>query len=168
MTLASELSKHGAKSMRLYRAGQRGGEAEQEWQAREQFFRLDAEVQDALYGRLVEKSTTNNFRGYGGVQASERRLRLAMGLSASDGRLIRPSEEPTMAEIAFDWDELTTECLDRHVELRRQRWMIKRREMELLAARNFTLPQLDAVAGYRFRGLGRDWINSSRGNRGLV
>jgi outer membrane protein TolC len=149
----------------LYGAGQRGGEAEQEWQAREQYFRLDAEVQDALYGRVIEKSTTNNFRGYGGVLASERRLRLAMGIRVSDGRLIRPSDEPTTAEIEFDWDELAAECVERRVELRRQRWQIKRRELEVLAARNFTLPRLDAVAGYRLRGLGHDWLDSRRDGR---
>ena len=37
---------------------------------------------------------------------------------------------------------------------RRQNWQIKRRELELIAARNFTLPRLDAVGLYRFRGFG--------------
>ena len=34
--------------------------------------------------------------------------------------------------------------------------MVKRRELELIAARNFLLPRVDAVAVYRFRGTGHD------------
>jgi hypothetical protein len=37
-------------------------------------------------------------------------------------------------------------------ELRRQRWVIKQRELELIANRNFLKPQFDAVAAYRIRG----------------
>ena len=40
--------------------------------------------------------------------------------------------------------------------MREQEWRIKRRELELLAARNFTLPRLDAVATYRNNGFGDD------------
>ncbi|MFM8326174.1 MAG: transporter, partial [Pirellulaceae bacterium] len=39
-------------------------------------------------------------------------------------------------------------------ELRRQRWVIKQRELELLANRNFLKPQLDLVSQFRMRGFG--------------
>ncbi|MEK6235674.1 MAG: TolC family protein, partial [Planctomycetales bacterium] len=44
-------------------------------------------------------------------------------------------------------------------ELRRQRWVIRRRELELIAAGNFLLPRLDASGLYRWRGFGDDLID---------
>lgn len=128
-------------------------------QALEQLYRLEAEVQDALVGRPQEKTNTNVFRGTGGVYASERRLRRIVGLPASDGQLIRTADEPTLARIVFSWDEALGESLARRVELRRQRWQVKRRELELIAARNYLLPRLDVVSAYRFYGIGHDLIS---------
>ncbi|HPP54554.1 MAG TPA: TolC family protein, partial [Thermoguttaceae bacterium] len=54
------------------------------------------------------------------------------------------------------------EALVRSVELRRLRWRVKQREMELIAAKNFLLPRLDAVGRYRWLGLGDDLIASKR------
>jgi hypothetical protein len=51
----------------------------------------------------------------------------------------------------------------RRVELRRQKWEIKRRELELIAARNFLLPRLDAVGRYRWLGLGDELIDPAGG-----
>lgn len=153
----------------LYVAGKRGGEAEKEAQAREQYFRFEEEVQNALTGPLFEGTRTNNgtsggtFRGTVGVQAAERRLRLLMGVPINDGRLIRPVDEPPMARVVFDWEEVLLESLARRVELRRQRWAIKLRELELSASRNYLYPQLDAVGRYRWRGFGKDLIDPHRG-----
>jgi hypothetical protein len=52
----------------------------------------------------------------------------------------------------------------RRGELRRQRQIIRRRELELIASRNFLLPRLDAVTRYRWRGFGKDLI-SANGNK---
>lgn len=136
-------------------------EAVSEALAREQLLRLEAEVQNALAGRLIEKSNANVFRGPTGVYAAERRLRRAIGLPAADGTLLRPSDEPPAAPVAFEWAGLLDEALTRRVELRRQKWVVKRREMELLASRNFLLPRLDAIGLYRFRGLGHDMLSNS-------
>jgi hypothetical protein len=146
----------------LYDQGRRGGEAEKEGQAREQYFRFQEEAQNALHGRLIDGTRSNNgstggtFRGSGGVYVVERRLRLMTGLPISDGRLIRPSEEPLQAELVFDWETSLIEALTRRVELRRQKWQIKKREAELEANKNFLMPQLDAIARYRWRGFGDD------------
>jgi outer membrane protein TolC len=115
-----------------------GGEALEEARARNEYFAFKAQVEDALC-RLY---------------AAENRLRFLMGLAASDGRLIRPIDEPTTARVDFDWCEINGEALARNVALRRQKWQIKRREMELIASKNFLLPRLDAVARYRWLGLG--------------
>ena len=133
-------------------------------QALEQLYRLEAEVQDALVGRPQEKTNTNVFRGTGGVYASERRLRRVMGVPAADGQLLRPADEPTLAAILFAWDESLGESLARRVELRRQKWQVKRRELELIAARNFLLPKLDVVSVYRFYGIGHDLISQADGS----
>jgi hypothetical protein len=86
-----------------------------------------------------------------------------MGLAATDGRLIRPADEPTTARINLDWYEVHGEGLARAQELRRQKWVIKQREMELIAARNFLLPRLDLLALYRWRGFGNDlWYANGR------
>ena len=85
--------------------GSKGGEAEKEAQAREQFFFFDATVQTAQ---------TSLFR-------DETRLRYLMGLAIADGRLIRPSDEPTTAKVSFDWNEIREEGLARSTELRQQK-----------------------------------------------
>ena len=49
----------------------------------------------------------------------------------------------------------------RRAELRRQMWRVKQRQLELLAAKNFLLPRLDAVAAYRVQGFGDDFMGGS-------
>lgn len=154
----------------LNRTNSLGGEAEKEAQAREQYFRFEEEVQNALTGRLLDGTRTLNgssggtFRGSLGVHVAERRLRLLLGLPISDGRWIRPADEPLMARVQFEWEQSLPEAIMRRPELRRQRWIVKRRELELLANRNFLLPRFDAVGRYRFRGFGDDLINPSGEN----
>jgi hypothetical protein len=46
---------------------------------------------------------------------AENRLRYMMGLAATDGRLIRPSEEPSDAHVLFDWSEIHAEAMCRSV-----------------------------------------------------
>jgi outer membrane protein TolC len=123
-------------------------DAAQEAQAREQYFLFRAQVEDSLSA----------------MYSAENRLRYMMGLAATDGRLIRPSDEPTTAKIVFDWQQAHQEALGRAVELRRQRWTVKRREMELIASKNYMLPQLDLIGGYRFKGFGDD-LWSANGNK---
>lgn len=122
----------------LYQNGAKGGEAEKEAQAREQYF---------LFRGQVESSLSD-------LYASENQLRYLMGLTATDGRLIRPADEPTTARVQFDWNEVHAEALARSIELRQQKWRIKQHELQLLAAKSLLLPQLDFDALYRFRGLG--------------
>jgi outer membrane protein TolC len=103
-------------------------------------------------------SSGGTFRGLGGVHVTERRLRLLLGLEINDARLIRPASAPSLSRVAFDWEMSLTEAMMRRSEIRRQRLKVQQRELELLAARNFLLPQFDVVARYRWRGLGRNWL----------
>lgn len=132
------------------RIGLPGGTPENEAQLRSQYFSFQAAVENAtsvLYTR-------------------EARLRYLLGLPPNGPRLIRPSTEPTTAKIVFNWQDVLNEACLRRVELRREKWRVKRTELELVAARNFLRPRLDAVALYRWRGIGDDWIHAGRGPTG--
>lgn len=154
----------------LFIAGRAGGEAEKEAQAREQYYRFQEQVQNALSGRLIDGTRTNNgssggsFRGQGGVMTNERKLRLLMGLPINNGHLLRPSDEPIEAKVVFDWDSILVESLTRRAELRRQKWVVKRREKELQASANFLLPTLDVIGRYRWRGFGHNYLPQGKDN----
>ncbi|MEM6331071.1 MAG: TolC family protein, partial [Planctomycetota bacterium] len=112
-------------------------------QAEEQYWRFESDVQDSLYGRLIDGTRTENgaaggsFRSTGGVRVAERRLRLIIGLPITTGELIRPATEPINAPINSDWESCSGQALAYRPELRRQRWEVKRRELELAASKNF-------------------------------
>jgi hypothetical protein len=151
----------------LQAAGKPNAEPYRVAQVREQYYRFEQDVQNSLTGRRLDGTRSYNgspggtFRATPGVYLAERRLRLMMGVPSTDARLIRPSDGPCLAEITLAWEMAKGEALSRRPELDRQRFRIKRAEMELVASRNFLLPRLDAVARYRFRGFGDDFINSS-------
>jgi hypothetical protein len=153
----------------LNEAGRRGGEAEKEAQAREQYFRFESDVQDSLAGRPLDGTRTGNgsrpgtMRALPGILVNERRLRLLMGITPESATIIRPADEPFPASVVFDWGSISGEALARRSELRRQRWRIKQREMELLATRNFMLPRLDVYGLYRFRGFGDSLLDPQGG-----
>ncbi len=123
-----------------------GGEAEKEAQARQQYFSFRSQLETALR----ELFTT------------EQHLRYLMGLTPTDGRLIRPIDEPVTAKVAFDWCQILSEALTRSPHLRQQKWRVKHREMELIVARNGLLPRLDVVGLYRWLGTGDDLIEAER------
>ncbi len=130
---------------------------EQEARAREQFYLFDAQVINATSGVA---SGNGPLLVQGGVYGNERRLRSLMGLPANDNRLIRPADEPTTAEAVFNWSDSVRQAFWRRVELRRQKWVIKRRELELVASKNFLQGRLDLVGLYRWRGLGPDVLGT--------
>jgi hypothetical protein len=149
----------------LFESGRRGGEAEKEAEAREQYFRFQEDVQTALNGELLDATRTNNgspggtFRATGGVLVAERKLRLLMGVAPDAGRLLRPSDEPVMAKVELDWAQAAQDAVTRRAELRREKWQIRRRELEVIASKNYLLPRLDAVGRYRWQGLGDELIS---------
>lgn len=128
-----------------------------EAEARGQYFLFRSQVEEALGG-------TQGQAGQDGLYALENKLRYLMGIAATDGRLIRPSDEPTMARVDFDWRDIRTEALVRSPELRQQKWAIKQRKLELLSAKNQLLPQMDVGVLYRWIGLGNQLITADRNN----
>ena len=135
-------------------------------QAEEQYYRFSSDVENVIHGRLLDGTQTNNgssggtFRTTVGVRTSERRLRLITGLPLNGPQLIVPKDQPTDAELVFDWAQSKVDAVAYRPELRRQRWQIKRRELELIASRNQLLPQLDVLGRYRFRGFGENLFGS--------
>ncbi len=128
--------------------GAKGGDAASEAQARDDYFSFRSQVEESLRN----------------VYDTEAKLRYMLGIAATDGRLIRPIDDPTTAKVTFDWCESNAECLARDVTLRQQKWVIKLRELELTASKNFLLPQLDAVGKYTWTGFGNKLIESSGGS----
>lgn len=118
---------------------------DQEAFARQQYYLSKVNVENALSGTAG---------GLGGVYTAERRLRRLLGLPTSDGRIILPTTDPVDADLVFDWHDSLAKTMTRRVELRRQQWTIKRRELELIAARNFTRMRVDLLGEYRYRGFG--------------
>jgi outer membrane protein TolC len=87
-------------------------------------------------------------------------LRYILGLAVSDGRLMRPVDEPITAPITLDWQNIVCEALFRSPELRKQKWAVKQRELELCASKSFLYPRLDLEANYRVAGAGKDLLGS--------
>lgn len=154
----------------LMARGAREGTAANEAQAAAQYFSLRAQVEDALSGRAGVGtrggvgSRSGTLLAAGGLYTAESNLRLLMGMPENDGRMIRPRDEPTTARVLFDWEDVAAEALMRRVELRQQKWRVKRRELEVVAARNFILPRVDFVGLYRWRGFGDQLIDPDGDN----
>jgi outer membrane protein TolC len=115
-----------------------------EAQAQEQYYNFRGSVESALRT----------------LYDVENELRFLMGLTATDGRLVRPKDDPTLARVEFDWCDILAEAIARRPELIIRRWQVKQRELELILARNLLLPQFDMGAQYRWLGVGQDFIHS--------
>jgi outer membrane protein TolC len=124
---------------------------DQEALARQQYYQFQFEVESALIGNANRL----------GVAGAERNLRRLMGIAAADGRLIRPATEPTRAQVLFDWQAAQRSALERRVELRRQKWIVRQRELELCAAKNLAQWRVDLVGNYGARGFGDDLFGTS-------
>ncbi|MEM9367778.1 MAG: TolC family protein [Planctomycetota bacterium] len=117
-------------------------------QSVEQFYQFRSLLEAALAGSNVQ----GNERF--GVYGSERRLRELLGISPTDGRLIRPIDEPTLARVEFDWHESIAQTLYLSPELRQTKSRIKQSELELVSAKNQILPEVNLSLLYRWVGVG--------------
>lgn len=123
------------------------GNAAEEAQARSQYYTFDVQVKEALSGP-------------NGLFAREQQLRYLIGFTATDRTLLKPASSPMDGEVIIDWNTALADALSSRVEVRRQKWSIKRRELELVAAKLNRRPTLDFLAQYRYRGLGDDLVGS--------
>ncbi|MCP4095563.1 MAG: TolC family protein [Planctomycetaceae bacterium] len=123
------------------------GRPDDEALARQQYFNFQVQAQDILTGQL---------NGVKGVLGSDRDLRRLMNLPASDGTIILPTSDPALAPVAFDWEQSQVDALNRRVEIRRQKWVVRQRELELLAAKALNKWRFDLTGQYGARGFGRN------------
>ena len=134
------------------------GRPDEEAQARQQYFQFKANAENALVG--VGQNQL-------GVLGAERNLRRLLGMGVGDATVIKPISEPTAAPILFDWQASQAATIHQRPEIRRQKWTIKQRELELVAAKALNRWTLDLVGQYGFRGFGdnlfgsRDRVNGS-------
>ena len=118
--------------------GLTGGTTPDESQARENYF--DAKAQ-------AEQSLSN-------LYTTEGQFRRLLGLTVNDGRIIRPCDEPSVAEFVPDWHIAVAEGVTRRPEIRRQKWNIKSIEMQLDASKSLLMPRFDLVAGAQINAFG--------------
>lgn len=126
----------------LEAGGKAGFKPSDEAQARDFYFQTRA---------ATETSLSN-------VYSAEVVLRRILGLPVNDGRMMRPSDEPTTSAFTPSWEASLTEALTQRIELRKQKWTIKSYELQLCAAESLTRPRLDFVSGYQVNGLGDDLL----------
>lgn len=113
-------------------------------QASEQYHFFDAQVIEA----------------YNSLLNSEGQLRYLLGWASTDGRFLRPTDEPMMAPVEFDWCTSVCEALTYRPEVRQERWEIKKRELAVQYAKNGLLPELNLSFVYRWLGLGNKYGTS--------
>lgn len=132
------------------------GRPDDEAQARQQYFNFQNQAQNALVG-------VGNGQG---VLGAERNLRRLLGLAGNDGRIIRPVSDPTVSSIALDWDQAQIDALQKRVELRRQKWTVRQRELEFCAAQALNRWRFDMVGQYGARGFGDNLFGSRQRSEG--
>lgn len=132
------------------------GAPEAEAQARALYYQFESQLRTSYSGSTVPGNDPR------GLLGREQILREKIGWAATDCRFIRPCNEPTLAKIQFDWCDATAEGLRRNVYLRRQKWAIQARSLELMSDKNQLLAQLDASIIYRFVGIGDVFANADR------
>jgi len=126
---------------------EKGGRAE-ESQAREAYFEARARVESALGGPAGRG-------GEQGIYGVELQLRRICGLPANDGKIIRPTDEPSVAQMVQNWDVSLATAFARRQELRKQKWNIKSIELQLRAAKNLARPQFNFISSYQLNGFGQ-------------
>lgn len=112
-----------------------------------------AKTQYLIFQGQVEQAQSNLFK-------TESALRYILGIGPTDGRLIVPVSEPTIAPLNYDYTGIVAEGLVRSPELRMQKWDVKKKEMELIAQKNYILPKLNLNGNIRSSGLGDKLIDS--------
>lgn len=128
------------------KTGLAGGEAYREALAREQRDRLEMQLLEAIHN--TDQS------GPVGLLQADAQLRLLLNLPNDGQSLLYPVDTPVDSATVFDPQSLKQTAVVNRVEVREQNIRVQREQMQLLAAKNFLLPRLDAVAIYRNNGFG--------------
>ena len=136
---------------------QEGASANAEAQARAAYHQFKAQLDAAIAGGGNGNEP--------GLFACEQNLRLLIGWASDDCRLIRPTDNPAVGFVEFNWDAARRETLCRNIDLRQQKWAIKQRELELVSAKNQSMPDVNRQVNYRWLGVGSSLLYNQGGNQ---
>jgi len=120
----------------LIKAGVRPAQDESE--ARAQFHRFRADRNNSLQG----------------VLEAERQLRGLMGLKASDGQRLVPTDAPTLTEYKPEWQSSVAEMMQNRPDLLLAQQEVKLRQFDLVLQKNGLRPDLRGFANYNVGGIG--------------
>ncbi|MEZ6129626.1 MAG: TolC family protein [Planctomycetaceae bacterium] len=116
----------------------------------------ELQARDRLYETKAQVETNLSV-----LYKAESELRRLVGMPMNDGTVLRPIDEPAMAEFVPDWHASLTEALTYRTELRRQKWTVKSLQLQLTAARSLVRPRFDLFAGYDVNGAGDTLLSQS-------
>ena len=88
------------------------------------------------------------------IDENEQRLRRLLGLPVSDGRLIRPADDPELVPLPENWNGVVVQALSRRPQLKRTKYNLRSLQLQLKAARKLVKPRLDFISSYRVNGFG--------------
>jgi outer membrane protein TolC len=153
--IARDSAAQAYRNVNLKYKAQSGGTAEA--QAKVTYHEFQAQLDAALGGSNIQGQDP-------GLFGREQSLRLLMGWAATDGRMLRPKDKPSVGLAQFDFYDALNESLYRNVDLRQQRWLIKQQELELVSAKNQILPDINVSMLYRWLGVGGSLLDNNGGN----
>ncbi len=87
------------------------------------------------------------------VLAREAALRNILGLPPSEAELLSPTTPPTSNRLEPDWDSVLNLAAERRPDIIELKLILEADQQRLVIANNRALPQVDAVALYRWNGL---------------
>ena len=125
-----------------------GGAADDEALARDQYYRLSAQVNADLRGDGSDGQT--------GVLQAEANLRRLLGVGKEIDTILYAADSPLVAPIKFDSDHLESQAVSCRQEIAQQSARVHQLETELSGLQNLTLPRLDLLLTLRNNGFGDD------------
>jgi outer membrane protein TolC len=133
----------------------------QEQQSKEAYEREDARFRTGFsdIGTVSQTKVTyyqfraNRIAAEADVLTREGALRNLLGLPPEDCRRIIPTSAPANQRLPHDWDKLVCLAEQRRPDIVELKIIVEADQQRLLQAENQTLPQLNAMALYRWNGL---------------
>jgi len=109
----------------------------------------ELQAQDRLFETKAQVETVLS-----ALYRAEANLRRLVGLPVNDGCVLRPSDEPSIAEYRPDWESSLKQGLSHRTELRAQKMRIKSIQLQLQAAKSLVRPTMNAVGSYDLNAFG--------------
>ena len=139
----------------------------QEQQSKEAFDRESARLKTGFsdVGTVSQTSVTyhqfraNRIAAEADALTSEGTLRNLLGLPPDDDKAIIPTSAPASQRLPVDWDGLLRVADERRPDIVELKIIVEADQVKLVQAESIGLPQLNAMALYRFYGLSGELPN---------